>query len=231
MNLKHIYMRYVDPRYAEYKEAYENYLAGRKRIADVGCGIGNFIAFDPQHIEGVDQNKESLVILKKRGFRAKQAQVTKLPYKNGQLDGIFNGHVIEHLHPADALKMLYEFDRVLKVGGVIVLKTPLMYGRFFNDLTHIRPYPPEAIMDYMQETDQKVTQRTADRRITNYKIVDLFYRYDFVYYPQLEPSRIDDDFTRLVVSIMKIFSAILYRIGIKNYFVKNGYTIVLEKLA
>lgn len=224
-------MRYIDPRYAEYKHAYEEYLAGRKHILDVGCGIGNFIAFDPKHIEGIDQNMESLALLKKRGFRAKHAQVTKLPFKKGQFDGIFSGHVIEHLYPADALKMLYEFDRVLKVGGVIVLKTPLMYGRFFNDLTHIRPYPPEAIMDYLQETDQKVTQRTADRRITKYRIADLFYRYDFVYYPQLEPSRIEDSVVKSAVSIAKILSTILFRIGIKNYFVKNGYTIVLEKLA
>jgi ubiquinone/menaquinone biosynthesis C-methylase UbiE len=230
MNLRDFYMKNVDPRYLEYKSAFEEFLLGRKRILDVGCGVGKFIDFDPKHIEGVDQNRESLAIAKKRGYKVKEGQVTKLPFKKAEFDGIFCGHVIEHLYPEDALKMLYEFDRILKPGGVIVIKTPLMYGRFFNDLTHIRPYPPESIMDYLMPSDQVSTQRTADRKQTKYSIVKLFYRYDFLYYPQLEPARINDSVIKMLVTGLKVISVLLFRLGIQNYFVKNGYTIVLEKL-
>lgn len=230
MNFRSFYMKYIDPRHQEYKDAYDKFLAGKNKILDVGCGVGNFISLDPKHIEGVDQNKESLKILNKRGFKAKLGQVTKLPFKKGEFDGIFCGHVIEHLYPEQALSMLYEFDRILKPGGVIVMKTPLMYGRFYNDLTHIRPYPPESIMDYLMVTNQESTQRTADRKITNFRITNLFFRYDFLYYPQLEPARINDQMTRKIVTLAKIISVVLYRIGIQNYFVKNGYTIVLEKI-
>lgn len=229
--LRDWYMKHVDPRFTEYKDAFDSYLKGRIKILDVGCGIGNFIAFDAKHIEGVDQNIESIQIAHTRGFRVKKGLVTKLPFTSNSFDGIFCGHVIEHLYPEDALTMLYEFDRVLKPSGRIVLKTPLMYGRFYNDLTHIRPYPPEAIMDYLMFTTQTSTQRTADRsHKAQYKIVDLFYRYDFLYYPDLEPSRIENKIERVLTSILKVISIILFRIGIQKYWVKNGYTIVLEKL-
>src|SRR3989338_1709805 len=231
MNLRQIYLRYVDARYGEYKSAYDTYLKNKKRVLDVGCGIGNFIAFDTKHIEGVDQNETSLKIAKKRGYTVTKGQVYTLPYKNDSFDGIFCGHVIEHLYPHEALKMLYEFHRVLKRGGVLVMKTPLMYARFYNDLTHIRPYPPEAIMDYLMRTPQTSTQRTADDSRMEFEIVDLRYRYDYLYYPQLEPSRYTNMFMRYLITVFKIFSLVLYQLGIRNYFVKNGYTIILQKKA
>lgn len=225
------YMKYIDPRFAEYKDAFDAYLKGRSKILDVGCGIGNFIAFDAKHIEGVDQNIESIQIARSRGFRVKKGLVTKLPFVSNSFDGIFCGHVIEHLYPEDALTMLYEFDRVLKPSGRIVLKTPLMYGRFYNDLTHIRPYPPESIMDYLMFTTQTSTQRTADRKHkAQYKIVDLFYRYDFLYYPDLEPSRLGNKIEKVITSVLKVLSIILFRVGVQKYWVRNGYTIVLEKI-
>lgn len=231
MNLRRFYLEHIDPRYWDYKNSFIFHLKGKKRILDVGCGVGNFISFDPKHIEGIDQNDASLKIATKRGYKVRKGQVTSLPYKEQSFDGIFSGHVIEHLYPADALKMLSEFHRILKKDGVIVLKTPLMYSRFFNDLTHIRPYPPEAIMDYLMSTPQTSTQRTADTARREFEIVELEYRYDYLYYPQLEPSRITSTFLSRVVTTCKIISMILYKFGIRNYLVKNGFTIVLKKKA
>lgn len=230
-SLRDWYMKHIDPRHAEYLEAYDLYLRGKNKVLDVGCGVGNFIAFDPKHIEGVDHNQESLELVRKRGFRARKSGVTKLPYTKESFDGIFCGHVIEHLYPEDALSMVYEFDRILKPGGTIVMKTPLMYDRFFNDLTHIRPYPPECLMDYLMPNAQVSTQRTANRKQgARYRIHDLFYRYDFLYYPSLEPARIEDAFLRTCISLLKVCSVALYKLGIQKYWVKTGYTIVLEKL-
>jgi len=230
-NLREFYLQHIDPRRSDYLNNYKDYLLGKSKILDVGCGIGNFISLDPKHIVGIDQNIESLKIAKKRGFNVQKADASKLPFNNQSIDGIFCSHVIEHLYPEKALNMLYEFDRVLKKGGVIVLKSPLMYSRFYQDLTHIRPYPPESIMDYLMQTTMTSTQRTANlQKKASYIIENLSYRYDYIYYPLLEPSRIQDTFAMNLTQIAKIASMVLYKIGIRNYLVKNGYTLVLKKL-
>lgn len=231
MDIRTFYLRYIDPRYMDYESAFTDFLREKKRVLDVGCGIGNFIAHDPKHIEGLDQNEASLKIARKRGFTVTKGQVTAMPFKDASFDGIFCGHVIEHLNSKDALKMLTEFHRILKRGGVMIIKTPLMYSRFYNDLTHVRPYPPEAIMDYLMSTPQTSTQRTADKSRMEFEILKLEYRYDFLYYPQLEPSRYRSEFLRTLITALKVCSAAAYQVGLRNYFVKNGYSIVLQKIS
>src|SRR3990172_7596399 len=113
-----IAINYLDVRKKEYKFLYGRFLTGRKRILDAGCGIGNFISFDPRHIEGVDQNIQSLKIERQRGYKVKK----------------------------------------------------------------------------------------------------LLYRYDYLYYPMVEPSRFPYLQQKIPRYAFKITSLFLYRIGVKNYF-------------
>ncbi|MCE7700261.1 MAG: methyltransferase domain-containing protein, partial [Methanobacterium paludis] len=47
-----------------------------------------------------------------------------LPFKNNSIDFIYNEHFIEHLKLEDGQKVLNEFYRVLKNGGVLRIATP-----------------------------------------------------------------------------------------------------------
>lgn len=224
-----IAINYLNIREKEYRFFYERFLMGKRRILDAGCGVGNFIQFDPVRIEGVDHNPQSLRVARQRGYTVKKSKVSHMPYQRDTFDGIFCAHVIEHLMPDDVISTLYEFDRVLKKKGILVISAPLLYSRFYNDLTHIKPYPPEAILDYLMDTPQMSTQRTALRKPVRYVMKTLLYRYDYLYYPRVEPSRFSNLFQKVPRYVLKIISLASYRVGIKNYFCKNGYTLVLEK--
>jgi len=228
--IKDFYLRHIDARSGEYRTIFNTFLKGKKRILDAGCGVGKFIGLDPKHIEGIDQNAQSLRIAREQGFLVKKGTLDRLPYNDTSFDGIFCAHVIEHLYPDTLIAALYEFDRILKQKGLLIITTPLFYSRFYNDATHIRPYPPESLLEYLIDTPQISTQRTAVKKKTNYMIKHLSYRYNFLYYPYVESSRFPHGWKRWSISFCKIVSMILYKIGIKNYFSKTGYTIVLEKL-
>lgn len=49
---------------------------------------------------------------------------TKLKYEDGSVDEIRAHHVFEHFNRAEALKLLFQWRRWLKLGGVLHLETP-----------------------------------------------------------------------------------------------------------
>lgn len=51
-----------------------------------------------------------------------------LPFRSGQFDCVFNLGVMEHFTDLEIQMMLQEFRRVLKVGGVVILFWPPVYG-------------------------------------------------------------------------------------------------------
>lgn len=95
------------------------------KILDAGCGTG-FLAKKLENcgnIEAVDISPEALKFAKKRGIKVKQASVTQLPFKMNTFDLVVSVDVIYH-KDVDERKALSEFFRVLKPGGVLVLRVP-----------------------------------------------------------------------------------------------------------
>ena len=120
-----------------------------EKIIDVGCGQGRFIAQDKNRITGIDWNETSLNKCKSLGYNVIKGDLRQLPFDDGSVDGIHCSHVIEHFQPEDVHKILSEFDRVLTPKGILVIRAPLLWRHFYSDLTHIRPYNPEAIIHYL----------------------------------------------------------------------------------
>jgi ubiquinone/menaquinone biosynthesis C-methylase UbiE len=186
-------------------------------ILDIGCGTGEFISLDPKRIMGVDHNKKSLEICRKEGFSVECAEATNLPFENNSFDAVHCSHVIEHLLPEDAYKLLKEMNRVLKIGGIFCLRTPLLYRNFYSDLTHIKPYYPQAILHYIRTEENN--QRTFEDIDGFYKKIKLKYRRE-----QLFPSIKDTP-----LWFLWILFNFLYRFGLSNT-TKTGYMLVLKKI-
>jgi len=77
--------------------------------ADIGCGrykCTGAIGVD------IDPKVKSDIV----------ASAEKLPFKNCELDYIVSSHCLEHL--VDTKKVLKEWDRVLKVGGILAIIVP-----------------------------------------------------------------------------------------------------------
>jgi ubiquinone/menaquinone biosynthesis C-methylase UbiE len=142
------------------------------KILDVGTGNCEFISLDPKRIEGIDIKPE---YGRERGFNIKKGSCLKLPYKDKSFDGVHCSHVIEHLTPKELSICLSEFDRILKIGGILTIRSPLFNQKFYLTPDHIRPYPPNSLELILCNN----TGLPFYFNLQKYKTIKIRYRLDF----------------------------------------------------
>jgi len=52
------------------------------------------------------------------------ADVSKLPFKDGEAEEVYASHIAEHFHHTRTLEVLKEWHRVLKPGGILKIAVP-----------------------------------------------------------------------------------------------------------
>jgi SAM-dependent methyltransferase len=227
--LKGLYHQFFFFRDVEVRQALEH-LRNHRLILDIGCGRGTFMC-NLAHAQsvGIDWSLASLQFVRQRGQRAVYGNVVHLPFANSTFDGIYCAHLIEHLAPPDAYALLREMARVLRVSGILVLQTPLLHKGFFNDLTHIRPYYPEAVLHYYSTYAHQRSESTSPTYSgidAEFEIVHLKYRYAPLYFPMVWPEH---DLPRFKIQFaMTALSLVLYRFGIHGL-KQTGYTLALRR--
>ena len=101
------------------------YTSGKKlKILDAGCGTG-LLAKQLQafgEITAVDFSSEAIKFAKKRGIKATQASILDLPFRKNNFDVLVSVDVITHKSIKNDLTCLNEFYRVLKPGGILILR-------------------------------------------------------------------------------------------------------------
>ena len=202
----------------QYDKIALKYMSSCKKIVDVGCGTGRFISNYPSIIKGIDQNQESVETCLKKGYDVVKADVTKLPFEDNSFDGVHCSHVIEHLQPKEAYKLLSELLRVLKKDGILVIRTPILYNGFYDDFTHVKPYHPKALLHYLT-TYEKSEQTTLTPIKGKFKVLKLKYRKAPLFLGILDTH---------LFFIFPLFN-LLYRFGISSL-KKTGYMIILKKI-
>lgn len=98
---------------------------GKLKILDAGCGTG-LLAKELTRfgqVVAVDTHPEAIRFAKKRGVKTQQASVMALPYPNSTFNVVTCIDVLYHKNVKDT-KALSEFSRVLKKGGVLVVRVP-----------------------------------------------------------------------------------------------------------
>lgn len=110
------------------------------RVLDVGAGDRRFER----------KMREACPTLRYRSFdidRTMQHDYYAIDDIEGQYDLIFAFEVIEHMTPAEGLRMLANLREHLASGGTLLLGTPNLYHphRYFGDLTHVTPYKYEEL--------------------------------------------------------------------------------------
>ncbi|MBU0467112.1 MAG: class I SAM-dependent methyltransferase [Nanoarchaeota archaeon] len=111
-----------------------------KRVLDAGCGYCEFFNLKPDAVDlyGVDVKKIKHPKIKFGDLNK------KVPYSDNYFDTVVCFHVLEHLKEPEIA--ILEFLRVLKNGGRVVLTVPnYSFKKFFEDYTHVRPYPKIAL--------------------------------------------------------------------------------------
>jgi ubiquinone/menaquinone biosynthesis C-methylase UbiE len=117
---------FTPERYAQFAR----YLpATAKKILDVGCAEGRggveLKKLRPDiELGGLDCVAERLTALPPAYTSNVHGLTTSIPADDLTYDAIVAGEFLEHLYPSDVDPTLCEFQRILKVGGYLMMTTP-----------------------------------------------------------------------------------------------------------
>ncbi len=196
-------------------------------VLDIGSGNGSFSDFcKRKDFYLMDANHKTVETLKLTYPNTVHGALPLLPFPSAFFDVIHCSHVIEHLQSEDLYNSLIEMDRCLNNSGYLVISTPLLSPTFYNDLSHVRPYPPAVLMKYMCNSQEPYPNLTRQLISQAYTTIHLQYRYREIF-----PSNtLYNSRHNFVVWFYRKLLGLLYRFGARHY-ETNGYTIVMQKQA
>lgn len=212
--------KYITHQRRPFFEIANKLITSKSVVLDVGPGDGSFAKYcNRNDFFMYEGNPKSAENLKHNYSNTTHGQLPKLPFEDSMFDLIHMSHVIEHLQPQEVYDTLKEFDRCCKSGGAIVISAPLLWKGFYDDLSHIKPYPPASYFKYLSNLRTNPTRESISNA---YKVERLQYRY------QSEPSKIR--FRRK----SDFFQKVIYKLGTyikqsESLYTETGYTLVLRK--
>lgn len=97
----------------------------KKKILDAGCGPGALLPVLQKHGEviGLDKSADALKFAQKYA-KVRRGDITKLTFKPNLFDVVVCADVLYHTWVDDETKALAEFYRVLKPGGLLIVREP-----------------------------------------------------------------------------------------------------------
>lgn len=140
-----------------HQKPYLNYFKNAPgTVLEIGCGRGVMLRMMKEagiKAYGIDSSEEAVKYCQEKGLDAIHGDAIShiASLAAASLGGIFCGHVIEHMQPAQAMEFIKESYRVFKPGANIIIITPnpkdlRTTERFWLDITHIRPYPEKLLV-------------------------------------------------------------------------------------
>ena len=95
-------------------------------ILDAGCGTGGLAQklASLGDVRAIDVSPQAIKFAKKRGVTAELGSVEKIPFADKEFDVVTSVDVIYHKQINDDVDALTEMRRVLRPGGVLILRVP-----------------------------------------------------------------------------------------------------------
>lgn len=97
------------------------------KLLDAGCGSGGMTRYLQRfaQVSGIDLAPEATALAKQRGLtRLARASVGAIPFRDGAFDIVTSFDVLYHLNVNDDRAALGEIHRVLRPGGVALIRLP-----------------------------------------------------------------------------------------------------------
>lgn len=162
--LDYDFLRYMGVRpevMRQIQRFYLPYFADCRRVIDLGCGDGDFLALlIEQGIEavGVDSDEKTLEAGQKNGLPIVKQDVFAFLHEQpaASVDGIFCAHLVEHLPYPKVIELIQQSFRVLRSGGRLILATPnvrSLYSHlemFYMHFGHISFYHPKLLCFFLE---------------------------------------------------------------------------------
>ncbi len=199
----------------------------QSKVLDVGCGYGEKLkalqkaGYD---VLGIDVNPALVEANKKNGLNCMTLE--EFNQNSGNFDFILMSHIVEHFYPRE-LKEFMDFylDR-LKIGGYLIIATPILSPKFYDDFDHIKPYYPQGILMVFSERYDEQVQYTSRNKL---KLKDIWFRRRH-YRPQFFRSQyIRTPWTK-VFQLLETFSKILCILSLGLIGKTDGWIGVFEKV-
>lgn len=128
-------------------------------LLEVGSGMGRFAMKIKEQtnatISCVEKNAELGNITLEAGICTYIVDITEIKLDDNNFDVIHCSHLIEHLGFPQIVDTLDSLYKMLKPNGYLILRSPLPSNKFYFDIDHVRPYPPQAIMAYFNNKEQQ----------------------------------------------------------------------------
>ncbi|MBW4646341.1 MAG: class I SAM-dependent methyltransferase [Goleter apudmare HA4340-LM2] len=152
------------------------------RVLDVGCGYGKkMIALDAAgyQVLGVEANPQIVEANQKQGMDC--ITLEEFTQNNDLFDIILMSHIIEHFQPSDLKDFMDAYLDRLKVGGHLIIATPLPTEYFYDDFDHVKPYSPLGIMMVFGKHASQVQYYSRNKlSLIDLKFRRRHYRFTFV---------------------------------------------------
>lgn len=178
-----------------------NNFSSNSFILDVGCGNGKYMNYrNDINIKGIDISQELVKICIDKGFDVIKGNMTNLPFKNDEFDGILCVAAYHHLdNDEDRKKCLKEFYRILKKGGMCFIEV----------------WAKEQDKDSCNKNCENLKEKSNLIKWTSSKTGEIYYRYYNIYS--------NGDLEKEIKFIEPRFNII------NNGYEKGNYYIILEK--
>ena len=112
-------------------------------ILDAGCGSGGMTRYLQRfgRVTGIDLAPEAVSLAKQRGLtQLARSSVGAMPFRDGAFDVVTSFDVLYHLNVNDDRAALSEIHRVLRPGGIALIRLPAFdwIRRAHDDVVHTR---------------------------------------------------------------------------------------------
>lgn len=191
------------------------------RYLEVGSGLGRFPLkvkdiFSNLLIECIEINPDLAKITSDHGLRTSVGSAVLLPFSDQSFDILHCSHVIEHVKYPEIAELFNQLLRVTNNNGYVIIRSPLWHPDFYLDIDHVRPYPPESIINYFSNAQQ---QKVG---YGNFKVIKCWYRRENFKLFNIGSSRL-----KYFINALLALSWTYIRFPFSK---KNGYVIILQKI-
>lgn len=132
---------------------HEKHIGPCKTVVDLGAGYCDFInLIDAEEKYAVDISEETLKYKAQNVRFLRSTAWDMSSIESDSVDLVHASNLFEHFDDAELVKVISEVQRVLKVGGYLVLMQPnykLAMRDYFDDYTHKKVWTPESLGDFL----------------------------------------------------------------------------------